>query len=124
MPRFYIGKWSGDKVVWNAANSAAEGNFLVTFDLAFDAPDEDIGKRYRAALAKLGEAAREHRELSPFTWLFALDAKLNEVFQTIVDHIGVDYHSYTAVDLESGEGLAYDADKRMVCEFDSRHRME
>ena len=122
MPRFYIGKWTGDKVLWNAANNAAEGNFLITFDLAFDAPDEDIGKRYRAALAKLAEAASGQRQLSPFTWLFALDAKLTEVFQTIVDHVGVDYHSYTAVDLKSGEGLAYDADKRVVCEFYSRPR--
>jgi hypothetical protein len=124
MPRFYIGKWAGEKSLWNAANATAEGNFLITFDFAFDAPGDDIGKRYRAALAKLGEGAREQRELSAFTWLFGLDAKLNEVFQIMVDQIGVDYHSYTAVDLNSGDGLAYDADKRVVCEFYSRHRMD
>jgi hypothetical protein len=123
MPRFYVGKWEGDKAVWNAGNATAEGNFLVTFDLAFDAPDEDIGKRYRAALAKLEEAASVRRELSAFTWLFALDAKLNDVFQTIVDHLGVDYHSYTAVDLKSGEGLSYDAEKRVMCEFYSKNWM-
>jgi len=40
-----------------------------------------------------------------------------------VDHLGVEQHSYTAVDLKSGEGLSFDVEKRIVCEFYSKNWM-
>ena len=55
--------------------------------------------------------------MSKYCWLFAHDAGLNDVFQMLVDHLGIEHHSYSAVDLEKGEGLSFDAEKRVVCEF-------
>lgn len=117
MPRFYIGHSEGDKEIWKASNVAAEANFLITVELSFAGQDPKPTERYKAALLALGQAATQRRNLSKYTWIFALDSRLTEVFQTLVDHLGVEHHSYTAVDLRSGEGLSYDAEKRVVCEF-------
>ena len=68
--------------------------------------------------------ATERRQLSKYSWLFALDARLNDVMQTLVNHLGVEHHSFTVTELKSGEGLAYDADKRVVCEYYAKAWME
>ena len=44
--------------------------------------------------------------------------------QTLVNHLGVEHHSFTVTEIKSGEGLAYDADKRVVCEFYAKAWME
>ena len=117
MPRFYIGLTAGDKELWKAANVAAEGNFLVTVELSFAGQDPKPVERYKAALVALGKDATKRRQLSKYCWVFALDARLVDVLQMLVDHLGVEHHSYTVADLNSGEGLSYDAEKRVVCEF-------
>ena len=117
MPRFYIGLTAGEKEIWKATNVAAEGNFLVTVELSFAGQDLKPVERYKAALVALGKDATNRRQLSKYCWVFALDARLVDVFQILVDHLGVEHHSYTVADLKSGEGLAYDAEKRVVCEF-------
>jgi hypothetical protein len=123
MPRFYIGLAENDKEIWKASNVAAEGNFLITVELSFAGQDPKPAERYRTALLALGKDATKRRQLSKYAWIFALDARLINVFQTLVDHLGVEHHSYTAADLKSGEGLAYDAEKRVVCEFYSKNWM-
>ncbi|MBI4192104.1 MAG: hypothetical protein HY525_16385 [Betaproteobacteria bacterium] len=123
MPRFYIGHSEGDKEIWKASNVAAEANFLITVELSFAGQDPKPAERYKAALLALGKDATKRRPLSKYCWIFSLDSKLIEVFQTLVDHLGVEHHSYTAVDLKSGEGLSYDAEKRLVCEFYSKNWM-
>ena len=123
MPRFYIGLAENDKEIWKASNVAAEGNFLITVELSFAGQDPKPAERYRTALLALGKDATKRRQLSKYAWVFALDARLINVFQTLVDHLGVEHHSYTAADLKSGEGLAYDAEKRVVCEFYSKNWM-
>ena len=117
MPRFYIGLTAGEKEIWKATNAAAEGNFLVTVELSFAGQDPKPVERYKAALVALGKDATRRRQLSKYGWVFALDARLVDVFQILVDHLGVEHHSYTVADLKSGEGLSYDAEKRVVCEF-------
>ncbi len=117
MPRFYIGLTAGEKEIWKATNVAAEGNFLITVELSFAGLDPKPVERYKAALVALGKDATNRRQLSKYCWVFALDARLVDVFQILVDHLGVEHHSYTVADLKSGEGLAYDAEKRVVCEF-------
>ncbi len=117
MPRFYIGLTAGEKEIWKATNAAAEGNFLVTVELSFAGLDPKPVERYKAALVALGKDATRRRQLSKYGWVFALDARLVDVFQILVDHLGVEHHSYTVADLKSGEGLSYDAEKRVVCEF-------
>lgn len=117
MPRFYIGLTAGEKEIWKATNAAAEGNFLVTVELSFAGQDPKPVERYKAALVALGKDATNRRQLSKYCWVFALDARLVDVFQILVDHLGVEHHSYTVADLKSGEGLSYDAEKRVVCEF-------
>ena len=123
MPRFYIGLTEGEKELWKASNVAAEGNILITVELSFAGQDPKPVERYKAALLALGKDATKRRQLSKYCWILALDARLNDVFQTLVDHLGVEHHSYTAVDLKSGEGLSYDAEKRVVCEFYSKNWM-
>ena len=123
MPRFYIGLTEGEKELWKASNVAAEGNILITVELSFAGQDPKPVERYKAALLALGKDATKRRQLSKYCWIFALDARLNDVFQTLVDHLGVEHHSYTAVDLKSGEGLSYDAEKRVVCEVYSKNWM-
>ncbi len=123
MPRFYIGLTEDEKELWKASNVAAEGNILITVELSFAGQDPKPVERYKAALLALGKDATKRRQLSKYCWIFALDARLNDVFQTLVDHLGVEHHSYTAVDLKSGEGLSYDAEKRVVCEFYSKNWM-
>lgn len=112
MPRFYIGLSEDEREIWRASNAAAECNFLVTFELSFSGEDPRPAERYKAALVGLGKLATRRRNVSRYTWIFSIDARLNDVFQTLVDYLGVEHHSYTAVDLRSGEGLAYDAEKR------------
>ena len=123
MPRFYIGLTEDEKELWKASNVAAEGNILITVELSFAGQDPKPVERYKAALLALGKEATQRRQLSKYCWIFALEARLNDVFQTLVDHLGVEHHSYTAVDLKSGEGLSYDAEKRVVCEFYSKNWM-
>ncbi len=123
MPRFYVGYTEDDKEVWKAANVAAEANFLVTVELSFAGQDLKAVDRYKSALLALGREATERRQLSKYSWIFALETRLNEVFQTLVDHLGVEHHSYTATDLKAGEGLSFDAEKRVVFEIYSKNWM-
>jgi hypothetical protein len=124
MPRFYVGLTVDEKEVWSASNVAAEGNLLVSVELSFAGQDAKPLERYKAALLALGKDATKGRQLSKYCWLFALDARLNDVFQTLVNHLGVEHHSYSAADLKTGEGLSYDAEKRAVCEFYSKNWMD
>ncbi len=121
MPRFYVGLSEGEKELWKASNVAAEGNVLITVELSFAGQDAKPLDRYKAALLALGRDATKRRQLSKYCWIFALDARLTDVFQTLVNHLGVEHHSYTVADLKSGEGLSYDAEKRVVCEFYSKN---
>jgi hypothetical protein len=123
MPRFYIGRADDEKELWKATNADAVGNFLVSVELSFSGQDAKPLERYKAAMLALSRDATTRRQLSKYCWVFSLDARLNDVFQTLVNHLGVELHSYTAADLKSGEGLAYDADKRVVCEFYARNWM-
>lgn len=123
MPRFYIGLADDEKELWKASNVTSEGNFIITVELSFAGQDAKPVDRYKAAMLALSRDATQRRQLSKYVWLFSLDARLNDVFQTLVDHLGVEHHSYTAAELKSGEGLAYDADKRVVCEFYAKHWM-
>jgi hypothetical protein len=124
MPRFYVGQAVDEKEIWKASNSAAEGNLLVTVELSFAGQDAKPLERYKAALLALDKEATKRRQLSKYSWLFALEARLNDVFQILVNHLGIENHSYSAADLKTGEGLAYDAEKRIVCEFYSKNWMD
>ena len=124
MPRFYVGLSADEKELWKASNVTAEGNILITVELSFAGQDAKPLERYKAALLALDREATKRRQLSKYCWIFALDARLNDIFQTLVDHLGVEHHSYTAADLKSGEGLAYDAEKRVVCDFYAKNWMD
>jgi hypothetical protein len=123
MPRFYVGLAEGEKELWKASNVAAEGNILITVELSFAGQDAKPLDRYKAALLALGKEATQRRQLSRYCWIFELDARLNDIFQTLVDHLGVEHHSYSAANLKSGDGLSYDAEKRVVCEFYAKNWM-
>jgi hypothetical protein len=123
MPRFYIGHTVDDKELWKASNVTAEGNILITVELSFAGQDSKPLERYKAALVALGRDATQRRQLSKYCWLFKLDTRLNDVFQTLVNHLGVEHHSYSAADLDKGEGLAYDVEKRVVGEFYAKNWM-
>ena len=124
MPRFYVGLAEGEKELWKASNITSEGNVLITVELSFAGQDAKPLERYKAALVALGKEATKHRQLSKYCWVFKLDMRLNDIFQTLVNHLGVEHHSYTAADFHTGEGLAYDAEKRVVCEFYSKNWMD
>ena len=124
MPRFYIGQAEDEKELWKASNVTVEGNILITVELSFAGQDAKPVERYKSALLELGRQATKRRQLSKYCWIFALDARLNDVFQTLVNHLGVEHHSYSAADLKTGEGLAYDAEKRVVCEFYAKNWMD
>jgi hypothetical protein len=124
MPRFYIGLTVDDKEIWKASNVTVEGNFLVSAELSFSGQDAKPVERFKAALVSLGREASKRRQLTKYSWIFALDARLIDVFQTLVDHLGVELHSYSASNLKTGEGLAYDAERRVVCEYYAKNFME
>lgn len=121
MPRFYLGLTEDDKEIWRANNAVAEGNFVVTVELSFSGQDARPLDRYKAAMVAIGKQAAKRRQLTTYSWLFALDARLNDVFQILADNLGAEHHNYSAVELKTGEGLSYDAEKRMVCEFYARN---
>ena len=85
MPRFYVGLTVDDKELWKASNVAAEGNLLITVELSFAGQDAKPLDRYKSALVALDKEATKRRQLSKYCWLFALDARLNDVFQTLVE---------------------------------------
>jgi hypothetical protein len=124
MPRFYVGLTVDEKEIWKASNVTVEGNYLISVELSFSGQDAKPVERFKAALVALGRDANKRRQLTKYSWIFALDARLIDVFQTLVDHLGVEYHSYTAANLKTGEGLSYDAEKRVVCEFYAKNWME
>jgi hypothetical protein len=124
MPRFYIGHTVDEKELWKAQNAVAEGNYLISAELSFAGQDPKPVERFKAALVALGRDAHKRKQLTKYSWLFALDARLIDVFQTLGDHLGVEHHSYSATELKSGEGLAYDAERRVVCEFYAKNFME
>ena len=117
MPRIYIGLTENGKEIWRASTVAAECNFLVTVDLSLSGQDPKPTERCNAALLALDKNTSARCKLSRYSWIFSLNSGLNEVFQTLIDHLGVEHHSYTAVNLRSGEGLSFDAEKQMVYEF-------
>jgi hypothetical protein len=117
MPRFYIGLSQDEKEIWKASNVVVEANIMVTVELSFSGQDAKPAERYKAAMMAIGKDAARRRQLAKYSWIFSIDARLNDVFQKLVDHLGVEHHSYTAVDVKSGEGLSFDAEKRVVCEF-------
>ena len=123
MPRFYIGLNEGEKELWKATNVATEANFMINVELSFSGQDPKPLERYKAALISLGRDADKRRQLSKYCWIFSMNARLTDVFQVLVNNLGVEYHSYTAAGLKSGEGLSYDAEKRVVCEFYSKNWM-
>ena len=124
MPRFYIGHTVDDKEVWKASNVAVEGNILISVELSFAGQDPKPLERYKSALLALGREATQRRQLSKYCWLFKVDMALNDVFQPLVDHLGVEHHSYAATDVDNGEGLAYDVEKRLVAEFYAKHLLD
>ena len=124
MPRFYIGHTVDEKELWKASNATTEGNLLIAVELSFAGQDSKPLDRYKAALVALGREATKRKQLSRYCWLFALDARLTDVFQTLVNHLGVEHHSFSATDLKKGEGLAYDAEKRVVTEFYAKNWMD
>jgi hypothetical protein len=124
MPRFYVGLEDGEKELWKATNVTVEGNFVVMVELSFSGQDAKPLDRYKAAMLALSRDATKRRQLSKYAWVFALEARLNDVFQILVNHLGVEHHSYTVAELKSGEGLAYDAEKRTVCEFYAKNWMD
>jgi len=89
MPRFYIGVTENEKEIWKAASTVAEANFLVTAELSFSGQDAKPAERFKAALLALGKEATQHRQIAKYCWIFFLESGLNEVFQTLVDHLGV-----------------------------------
>jgi|SRR5450759_2097278 hypothetical protein len=117
LPRVYIGLAEDGKEIWRASIVAAECNFLITAEPSFSGQDPKALERYKAVLLALGKDGTKLRQLSKWSWIYSLDSRLNEVFQTLIDHLGVEHYAYTAVDLRSGEGLSFDAEKRVVCEF-------
>jgi len=124
MPRFYIGLEDGEKELWKAKNVTCEGSFVISVELSFSGQDARPLDRYKAAMLALNRDAATRRQLSKYSWLFALDARLNDVFQTLVDHLGVEHHSFSVTALKTGDGLAYDAEKRVVCEFYAKNWMK
>jgi hypothetical protein len=124
MPRFYVGLTVDEKEIWKASNVTVEGNYLISVELSFSGQDAKPVERFKAALVALGRDANKRRQLTKYSWIFALDARLIDVFQTLVDHLGVELHSYSASNLKTGEGLAYDAERRVVCEFYAKNFME
>ena len=85
MPRVYIGLTEGDKEVWKASNVATEGNILVTVELSFAGQDAKPLDRYKAALLELDKEATKRRQLAKYSWIFALETPLTDVFQTLVN---------------------------------------
>lgn len=116
MPRFQISSMDDEKEVWRAKSVTVEGNFLVFASFAFGHGTKPA-EQFKAALVALGREARDGRALSKHAWIFALDARLNDVMQRMVDNLGVDHHSFVVVDLKSQEALAYDAEKRLITEI-------
>ena len=103
MPRFYVGLSEGEKEIWKASNVAAEGNILITVELSFAGQDPKPLDRYKAAMLAISRDATKRRQLSKYSWLFALDARINDVMQTLVNHLGVEHHSFTVTELKTGE---------------------
>ena len=124
MPRFYIGLEDGEKELWKAGNVTSEGNFVVSVELSFSGQDAKPLDRYKAAMLAISRDATKRRQLSKYSWLFALDARINDIMQTLVNHLGVEHHSFTVAELKTGEGLSYDAERRVVCEFYSKNWMD
>jgi hypothetical protein len=122
MPRFQISEMDEDREVWRAKSATVEGNFLISVFIGFG-QDEKPMERIKAALMAIGKEATRAHQLTRYSWLFAVEARLNDVMQKLVDHLGIQHHSFQVVDLKSGEGLSYDAEKRVVHEIYSKNWM-
>jgi hypothetical protein len=121
MARFAIAIFDKDvkNIVWQAENEAVEGQFLVAFDFGL-AVDDKLPERYKDALLELTEKATARQDLSERMWLFSADLSLNQVFQIFVNNLGVEHHCYSVTELATGEGLAYNAKRRVVYEISGR----
>ncbi len=122
MPRFQISETDDEKEIWRAKSVTIEGNFLIAVSLGFGQDAKPV-ERFKAALIAIGKDARIGRQLSKYCWLFSVDARLNDVMQRLVDHLGIQHNSFLVVDLKAGEGLSYDAEKRIVHEIYAKNWM-
>jgi len=101
-------------------NSGAE----VALDLSMGGVDPDIAANYEAVLRELSEGTRGRQDLSQFVWLFDKDEQLEVMFKVLVNHLGAMHHNFTVVELATGEGLGYNAKRRVVYEISSGKRRE
>jgi hypothetical protein len=122
MPRFHLSVWNKDmtRIEWEAAKVSTGGTFLVAIDLQMGGIDPDIAKNYEASIRALSEGARGRQSISQNIWLFDKDDQLEGMFQTLVDTLGVN-HSFSVVELGTGEGLGYSAKRREVYEIAPTH---
>lgn len=121
--RVYIGVWNdNEEEVWCAANQAVSGQYLITMDLALGGHDPRMAERYKAALMSLSEVATARQDLSQFTWLFSTSKSLEEVFNLIAQALEPEHHSFTVIELTTGEGLAFNAKRKIIFEISSDGR--
>jgi hypothetical protein len=107
------------KPVWIAENKPVQGRFLVTLDLGLGAVDPKVADAYKEALQSLNKSATARQDLSQYIWIYTSALSLEEMFQTLVHSFGSTHHNYSAIDLTCGEGLAYNAKRRVVYEIEA-----
>lgn len=83
----------------------------------YNAEDSGGRERFPSAYGAMLLISVAWLMLSPRTWLFAIPSELNDVFQKLVDTLGVEHHAFSATDIFSGEGLAYCPRKQVVYEI-------
>src|SRR5690606_31207646 len=103
-------------IEWEASNVSARGSFLVSIDLQLGGLVPDITNHCMDTVRALSEGSRSRQDISHNISPFDRDDPLESVFQIVVNNLGIN-HSYSVVELETGEGLGYSAKRRVVYEI-------
>jgi hypothetical protein len=114
--RFHLSCWNGDltKVEWEARVAATEATFLVVLNL--DASVDAVNE-FKQFLKTITAETVGWVPITSSTWLItAPGVQLEQMFKICVDSFPVQRHSFTVVELATGEGLAFDPKERIVYE--------
>ena len=116
--RVYVGvHGEQDEPIWSATNQEIRSDYLVVLDWVLGGKDPELVKHYKDAVEALTEISVARQDLSQNTWLFSIGRSLPDVFNTVLFTVGPEHHSFTVVELSSGEGIGFNSKRRCVYEI-------
>lgn len=119
MERFHIGTMNADlsRETWSASVAEVKADFLLAINANRKGRDAKLDASYAELLHALKRETTGAVAITGSTWLINAKMQLEALFRLVVDHLGIAHHAYTLIQLQSGDGLAFDPEAGAVYEI-------